>query len=76
METLIENMWMKSKESWEQTRMLSYMTAQINSTKEIDIKELMTFPWEKNNDVVIDNPDDRKKMMEELMEYENKLNKR
>lgn len=69
-------MWMKSKESWEQTRMLSYMTAQINSTKEIDIKELMTFPWEKNNDVVIDNPDDRKKMMEELMEYENKLNKR
>lgn len=69
-------MWMKSKESWEQTRMLSYMTAQINSTKEIDIKELMTFPWEKNNDVVVDNPDDRKKMMEELMEYENKLNKR
>ena len=32
-EALIENLWMRDKTSWEQTRTISYITAQCQSAK-------------------------------------------
>ena len=74
-EALIENMWMKSKESWEQARLQAYLTAQVNSTKTIDMTEFMTFPWEKvETDKIEDTKEEREALMKEMKEWENKMN--
>lgn len=72
-ETLIENLWMRDKTSWEQTRMLSYITAQCQSTKQIDPKDMMTFPWEKTEKVE-DSQEERDRIFREMKEMEKKLN--
>ena len=73
---LIENLWMKNKEAWEQTRVQAYITAQTQSTKELNIKKLMSFPWDREevNDEKGDSKEDIKAMMEEVNKYTEKLN--
>ena len=74
-EALLENMWMKSKESWEQARLQAYLTAQANSTKKIDMTEFMTFPWEKvETDKIEDTKEEREALMKEMKEWENIMN--
>ena len=76
-ETLIENIWMRSKESWEQSRLQAYMTAQVNSTKKIEMSEFMTFPWEKaNTEKIEDTKEEREALMKEMKEWENIMNKK
>ena len=75
-ETLIENLWMKNKESWEQTRIQAYITAQTQSTKKIDMNDMMSFPWEKKVEKVEDTPEDIEMMRKEMKEMEDKLNKK
>lgn len=43
---LIEGLYLSNKESWEQTRELLFMTAQVNSTKKLKPEDLMKFPWD------------------------------
>ena len=77
MSALIENMWMKSKESWEQARLQAYLTAQVNSTKKIDMTEFMTFPWEKvETEKIEDTKEEREAVMKEMKEWENIMNKK
>lgn len=45
-QALLQNMHLKVKENWEQTRMLSYIVAQTQSTKKLKIQDIITFPWE------------------------------
>lgn len=75
-ETLIENLWMKNKESWEQTRVQAYITAQTQSTKKIDMNDMMSFPWEKKVEKVEDTLEDIEMMRKEMKEMEDKLNKK
>ena len=75
MEALIENLWRKNKESWEQTRTVSYVTAQCQSTKKLDPKELMSFPWEKVEKVE-DTQEERDAIMKEMKEWEDIMNKK
>ena len=75
-ETLIENLWRKNKESWEQTRTVGYITAQCQSTKKLDPQELMPFPWENKVDKVEDTPEEIEMMRKEMKDMENKLNKK
>lgn len=75
-EALMENMWMKDKESWEQTRIQAYITAQVNSTKKIEMTDLLTFPWEKDRVKVEDTPEDREAVMKEMKEWEKIMNKK
>lgn len=75
-ETLIENLWMKNKESWEQTRVQAYITAQTQSTKKLDPKELMSFPWEGDSQTDEITDDERKEILKEMKEMEDKLNKK
>lgn len=72
-ETLIENLWMKNKESWEQTRTISYITAQCQSTKPLDMKSMMTFPWEKEP-VKVDTQEERDEIMREMKAMEEMMN--
>lgn len=41
---------LKNKESWEQSRLISYCVAQGNSTKKIAPSDIIKFPWEKKED--------------------------
>lgn len=75
-ETLIENLWRKNKESWEQTRTVSYITAQCQSTKKIDPQEMMPFPWESDGQSEEITDDERKDILKEMKDMENKLNKK
>ena len=75
-EALIENLWMKNKESWEQTRVQAYITAQTQSTKKIDMNDIMSFPWEKKVEKVEDTPEDIEMLRKEMKEMESKLNKK
>ena len=75
-EALIENLWMKNKESWEQTRIQAYITAQTQSTKKIDMNDMMSFPWEKKVEKVEDTPEDIEMLRKEMKEMESKLNKK
>lgn len=75
-EALLDNLWMKNKESWEQTRVQAYITAQTQSTKKIDMNDMMSFPWEKKVEKVEDTPEDIEMMMKEMKEMEDKLNKK
>lgn len=75
-EALIENLWMKNKETWEQTRVQAYITAQTQSTKKIDMNDMMSFPWEKKVEKVEDTPEDIEMMRKEMKEMEDKLNKK
>ena len=72
-EALIENQWMKDKESWEQTRLQAYITAQVNSTKKIEMSDLLTFPWEKDIKVE-DTQEDKEALMKEIKEWEKIMN--
>ena len=75
-EALIENLWMKNKEAWEQTRVQAYITAQTQSTKKIEMNDMMSFPWEKKVEKVEDTPEDIEMMRKEMKEMEDKLTKK
>lgn len=45
-EAVLKRIHLKNKESWEQTRLLMYTVAQVNSKKKIDIKKLLPFSWD------------------------------
>lgn len=38
--------YMKHQDSWEQCRMMSYITAQVNSTKQLSPDKIMKFDWD------------------------------
>lgn len=75
-ETLIENMWRKNKDSWEQTRTLGYITAQSQSTKKIDMQSMMSFPWEKGEPDDTPTQEERDALMKEMKEMEEKMNRK
>jgi hypothetical protein len=57
---LIKGISKKNKESWEQTRLIAYITAQTQSTKKLKITDIIKFPWddEKNDvDTAVSNED-------------------
>lgn len=45
-EPLIDKLYTKHKEEWEQTRMIAYITAQVNSKKKLKIQDIIKFPWD------------------------------
>lgn len=44
--SLIKNKHFKTKDVWEMTRFLAYITAQVQCSKKIEIKDILKFPWE------------------------------
>lgn len=57
LEPLISNIHKKNKESWEQTRLLAYITAQVNSTKKLKPSDIISFSWDEVSDTTISNED-------------------
>ena len=47
MDSVIELIQEKEKTEWEQTRFLAYITAQVNSTKKLNLTDILSFAWDK-----------------------------
>ena len=62
------------KESWEQSRLVAYMIAQTNSTKQLKLTDILKFHWEKEDtDTSISNAEvDR--LRQKAKQFENILN--
>lgn len=49
-DTLLDNLQYDGVNEWEQTRLKIYSTAQMMSKKQLTPKDLMEFPWEKEEE--------------------------
>lgn len=43
----LEGIHLKHKYSWEQARFIAYATVQVNSRKRLQLKDIITFDWER-----------------------------
>ena len=46
----MRNAYKKSINSWEQCRFISYIIAQVNSTKKLKPTDILSFTWDKEED--------------------------
>ncbi len=80
LEVILDNLQLRHKQNWEQTRLLAYIIAQSNSTKKINITDVVKFSWDdtKNEtiDIMTDDDKDRlkKKSDEIIKELNTKIN--
>lgn len=45
-EVLFKHLYLRNRESWEQTRLNAYIVAQVNSKKKLKPEDIIRFPWE------------------------------
>ena len=80
LEAILDNLQLRHKQNWEQTRLLAYIQAQSNSTKKINITDVVKFSWDNAKDETIDIMTDedkdrlRKKANEIIKELNTKIN--
>ena len=72
-EPLVSNIYRKNKESWEQTRFISFIVAQVNSTKKLKPTDILSFNWDdipesEKHSTAISN-EDIKRLQEQADEY-------
>lgn len=79
---LLSNINKRYRESWEQTRFISYIIAQSNSSKKLKLTDIMSFPWDKSSErkvkrvSEVDNSEEhRARLDEEAKKFEKLLNK-
>lgn len=71
-EPLISNIYKRNKENWEQTRLLAYITAQVNSTKKLKPTDIISFYWDnETGDTAISN-EDVERLKNKAKQYINK----
>lgn len=76
-ESFIDGLNRRNRESWEQTRLIGYIIAQSNSTKTLKQTDILRFPWddvtdEKKDTSVTD--EEMKRLRAKAKEYESQLN--
>lgn len=47
---ICNSLHLRTKDSWEQARMISYITAQINSSKKLKPTDIIKFEWEQDKE--------------------------
>lgn len=47
---LIKAMHLKNRDSWEQSRLIAYIIAQVNSSKKLNPTQIIKFAWDSNDD--------------------------
>ena len=75
LEALISSLYQKNRESWEQTRLLAYILAQVNSSKKLKPSDILSFVWDNDNkgNTSISN-EDVKRLKERAKQYTSKYN--
>lgn len=46
---ICDSLHLRTKDSWEQARMVAYMTAQVNSKKKLKPTDIIEFAWEQKH---------------------------
>lgn len=54
LQLITEALHLRYKDSWEQSRFICYMIAQVNSKKRLKATDIMKFPWEKQGVAAIE----------------------
>lgn len=72
-DSLLDSYYLKHKDSWEQARLIAYMTAQVNSKNTISPEDIIKFHWEKDKSVVL-SEEAHKSIELDIKEFEDKLN--
>lgn len=57
------------KDSWEQARLISYLIAQTNTTKQLKLTDILKFHWEEEADTSISN-EDVERLKQKAQQYE------
>lgn len=73
---LMSHLYLASKDSWEQARLLGYIGAQTHSTKKMNVSDIVTFPWEENHvthDTSMSNAD-KHRLEEKAKQLEKQMN--
>lgn len=78
LQILIDNIELISKNGWEQTRMLAYIQAQMNSKKTLKPEDIMKFTWdnveiESNIEDGFASEEDKERLGKRIKEMENKM---
>lgn len=73
-DALLDSYYLKHKDSWEQARLIAYMTAQVNSRNTIRPDDIIKFHWEKDEDAPVVSEADQMSIELEMKELENILN--
>lgn len=73
-DSLLDSYYLKNKDSWEQARLIAYMTAQVNSRERISPEDIMKFHWEKDDKPVENNDHEQKNIELEIKQLEDILN--
>lgn len=47
LQLICESLHLRTKENWEQSRLVAYLIAQTNSKKRLKPTDILKFPWEK-----------------------------
>lgn len=68
-ETIFNHLYLTHKEEWEQTRLLTYMTAQVNSKKKLELTDILQFPWEKKQHNTSISNEDIERLRNKSKEY-------
>ena len=74
-ESCLDGLNRRNRESWEQTRLLGYIIAQSNSTKTLKQTDILRFPWdeEEKKDTSVTN-EDMKRLRAKAKALESQLN--
>ena len=74
-ESFLDGLNLRNRESWEQTRLLGYIIAQSNSTKTLKQTDILRFPWdeEEKKDTSVTN-EDMKRLRAKAKALESQLN--
>lgn len=63
---IMENSHYRSKENWEQARLIAYLIAQTHSQKKLELSDIIEFKWEREDKPVIPHEEITQEDIEEL----------
>lgn len=61
------------KDGWEQARLVAYLIAQTNSTKQLKVTDILKFAWDSDTDTSISN-EDVDRLKEKALLFEKQFN--
>lgn len=75
-EAFLTGFYRRHSEAWEQTRIIGYIIAQANSTKKLELTDILRFPWDSENTEIKDtsvSDEDMKRLREMAKQMEQTL---
>lgn len=65
--------FLNSKDNWEQTRLIAYLIAQVNSKKHLELADIIKFKWdEEDSEKEVVTKEEREKLIKKANQYLNK----